>query len=103
MCFAVAYPDRVDRLVLACTSAHFGTPDSWLERAALVRRRGIGPLVDPVLAAVVHGRHADAADMAPYRAMLEATPVEGYAGVLRGARRLGLPRAVSARSRRRHS
>jgi 3-oxoadipate enol-lactonase len=78
MRFAVAYPDRVERLVLACTSAYFGTPESWDERAALVRKRGIGPLVEPVLqrwftAAV------DPGVMAPYRAMLEATPVEGYA------------------------
>jgi 3-oxoadipate enol-lactonase len=78
MCFAVAYPERVDRLVLACTSAHFGTADSWNERAALVRRRGIGPLVDPVLQRWFTAA-ASAGDMAPYRAMLEATPVEGYA------------------------
>jgi 3-oxoadipate enol-lactonase len=78
MCFAVAYPDRLDRLILACTSAYFGTTDSWRERAALVRRRGIGPLVDPVLQRWFTG-NADADDIAPYRAMLEATPVEGYA------------------------
>jgi 3-oxoadipate enol-lactonase len=78
MSFAVAYPDRVDRLVLACTSAYFGTADSWHDRAALVRRRGIGPLVDAVLQRWFTGA-AGADDTAPYRAMLEATPVEGYA------------------------
>jgi 3-oxoadipate enol-lactonase len=83
MCFAVAYPDRVDRLVLVCTSAYFGTPDSWNERAALVRRRGIGPLVDPVLQRWFTAA-ADAGDVATYRAMLEATPVEGYAACCEG-------------------
>ena len=46
-------PERVDRLVLACTAARFGDPEQWRERAAVVRakglerdrRRGAGPLV----------------------------------------------------------
>jgi 3-oxoadipate enol-lactonase len=83
MCFAATYPERVDRLVLACTSAYFGTPESWHERAALVRRRGIGPLVDPVLLRWFTPA-ADAGDVARCRTLLEATPVEGYAACCEG-------------------
>ncbi|WP_432920624.1 3-oxoadipate enol-lactonase [Microbispora sp. CA-135349] len=43
---ALRAPDRVASLVLCCTSARFGTPESWHERAALVREEGAGPLVD---------------------------------------------------------
>ena len=69
--------------MLACTSAYFGTPDSWHERAALVRRRGIGPLVDPVLERWFTPAAATD-DVARCRAMLEATPVEGYAACCEG-------------------
>jgi 3-oxoadipate enol-lactonase len=79
MQFAVASPERLDRLVLACTSARFGSRESWLERAALVRRAGIAPLVEPSLARWFTAEVPDEA-VARYRAMLEETPVEGYAG-----------------------
>lgn len=34
-------PDRLDRLVVACTSVRFGVPDQWYDRAALVRSSGM--------------------------------------------------------------
>ncbi|SDJ37815.1 3-oxoadipate enol-lactonase / 4-carboxymuconolactone decarboxylase [Streptomyces indicus] len=34
-------PDRIDRLAVLCSSAHFGEPQRWLDRAALVRREGL--------------------------------------------------------------
>jgi 3-oxoadipate enol-lactonase len=40
MWLAAHAPGRVDRLVLCCTSAHFDSPDPWLERAGRVRRDG---------------------------------------------------------------
>ena len=43
-------PERVERLVLACTAARFGDPAQWLDRAALVRAEGLEPIVDAVLA-----------------------------------------------------
>ena len=60
MQFAVAYPERLDRLVLACTSARFGSPESWLERAALVRRAGIGAARRAGARPVVHRRRLGA-------------------------------------------
>ncbi|MEU8893837.1 3-oxoadipate enol-lactonase [Streptomyces sp. NPDC048442] len=42
---AVHHPARVERLALVCSAARFGTPERWHERAELVRREGVGPLV----------------------------------------------------------
>lgn len=41
---AVHHPERIDRLALVCSSAHFGEPGPWQERAALVRRDGLAPV-----------------------------------------------------------
>lgn len=41
---AVHHPDRVDSLALVCTSARFGDPGPWLERAELVREKGTEPV-----------------------------------------------------------
>jgi 3-oxoadipate enol-lactonase / 4-carboxymuconolactone decarboxylase len=38
---AAHHPDRVAALALVCTSAHFGPPDGWHERAAAVRGHGL--------------------------------------------------------------
>ncbi|MDI3406183.1 bifunctional 3-oxoadipate enol-lactonase/4-carboxymuconolactone decarboxylase PcaDC [Streptomyces cavernicola] len=37
---AAHHPERIDRLAVICSSAHFGAPEPWLERAALVRKSG---------------------------------------------------------------
>lgn len=41
---AVHRPERVAALVLVCSSARFGDPAGWRERAALVRKEGTGAL-----------------------------------------------------------
>ncbi|MGW7412620.1 bifunctional 3-oxoadipate enol-lactonase/4-carboxymuconolactone decarboxylase PcaDC [Streptomyces sp. NPDC054863] len=41
---AVHHPARVERLALVCSSARFGTPQMWHERAESVRREGVEPL-----------------------------------------------------------
>jgi 3-oxoadipate enol-lactonase len=41
MQLAVEAPGRIDRLVLACTSARFGEPDEWARRAVAVRVEGM--------------------------------------------------------------
>jgi 3-oxoadipate enol-lactonase/4-carboxymuconolactone decarboxylase len=38
---AVDHPDRVTSLALVCTSARFGDPGNWRERAATVRAHGV--------------------------------------------------------------
>ncbi|MEA2256133.1 MAG: 3-oxoadipate enol-lactonase [Solirubrobacteraceae bacterium] len=75
-------PARVDRLVACCTSARIDPPDLWVQRAAIARRDGMDALVDSILPrwvtpAFAQG-HPEA--MARLRAMVRATPGEGYAG-----------------------
>ncbi|MFE2431125.1 3-oxoadipate enol-lactonase [Streptomyces sp. NPDC059373] len=41
---AVNHPDRIGSLALMCTSARFGEPAGWQERAALVRAEGTDPV-----------------------------------------------------------
>jgi 3-oxoadipate enol-lactonase/4-carboxymuconolactone decarboxylase len=42
---AAHHPDRVTSLAVVCSSAHFGDPAAWHERAATVRAEGTGALV----------------------------------------------------------
>jgi 3-oxoadipate enol-lactonase len=71
-------PERVDRLLACFTSAYFGPPDPWLERAATVRAEGVAKVSEGVV-----GRwFTDAIDpglRARMKTMLEATPPDGYA------------------------
>ncbi len=43
---AVHHPERVTSLAVICSSAHFGGAGPWQERAATVRREGLGALAD---------------------------------------------------------
>ncbi|MFF3597240.1 bifunctional 3-oxoadipate enol-lactonase/4-carboxymuconolactone decarboxylase PcaDC [Kitasatospora indigofera] len=43
---AVHHPERVSTLALVCSSARFGAPEDWWERARTVRDRGTGPVAD---------------------------------------------------------
>lgn len=40
------HPDRVVAATLACTGARIGTPEGWIQRAALVRSSGTAALID---------------------------------------------------------
>ncbi|MGN9843320.1 bifunctional 3-oxoadipate enol-lactonase/4-carboxymuconolactone decarboxylase PcaDC [Nonomuraea sp. H19] len=41
---AVRHPERLRSLAMICSSARFGEPQGWRERARLVRDQGTGPL-----------------------------------------------------------
>ena len=75
-------PERVERLVLCCTSALLGPPESWHERAATVREQGVGTIADAVLARWFTPGFATAhpAVIERMRGILSATSREGYAG-----------------------
>jgi 3-oxoadipate enol-lactonase len=82
MWLGIHAPERVERLALCCTAARFATPEIWAERAAAVREAGsVEPLADAVMERWFTERfreeHPDA--VARVRAMLVATPAEGYA------------------------
>ena len=75
-------PDRVDRLVLICTTAFAGPPDPWTERAQTVRGAdGTVPIADAVVArwTTPEFAEANAETVDSLKAMLLATPAEGYA------------------------
>jgi 3-oxoadipate enol-lactonase len=78
MWVAANAPERVDRLVLACTSARFGEPEPWRERAALVREHGLEAIADAILARWFTPA-APPELVARFRRMLVATPPESYA------------------------
>jgi 3-oxoadipate enol-lactonase len=81
MWVAAHHPERVERLVVCCTSALLGPPEGWHQRAATVRADGVEAVADAVLErwftpgfAAEHPQVIE--DM---RARLVATPPEGYA------------------------
>ncbi|MCX4885213.1 3-oxoadipate enol-lactonase [Streptomyces sp. NBC_00847] len=43
---ALHHPQRLSSLAVICSSAHFNGSQPWRERAELVRREGVGPLVE---------------------------------------------------------
>jgi 3-oxoadipate enol-lactonase len=75
--------DRLERMVLICTSAHAPPASRWLERAAAVRAAGT---TEVIADAVVErwftpswtAAHPDA--VAAHRAMIAATNADGYCG-----------------------
>jgi 3-oxoadipate enol-lactonase len=67
---------RLDRLVLAGTSAYFGPPERWIERAAIVRSEGMEPIADATMGRWFTPAYAGAAVI---RERFVDTPPEGYA------------------------
>lgn len=76
MWLAANAPERVDRLVLACTAPHLPPREQWVERAATVREHGVEAIADAVIGRWFTDRFEDTER---WRALLAATPREGYA------------------------
>jgi 3-oxoadipate enol-lactonase len=76
-------PERVARLVVACTSAQLGPPESWRERAELVRAEGTGAVADAVVGRWFTPAYAAAEPerVRAYRDGIAATPAAGYASL----------------------
>jgi 3-oxoadipate enol-lactonase len=74
-------PERVGRLVLCCTSAAFGPPSLWAERARTVRAQGTAAVAASVVERWLTPawREQRPAEVARLEAMVAATPPEGYA------------------------
>jgi 3-oxoadipate enol-lactonase len=93
MWLGIHAPERVEALVLCCTSAHLPPAAAWADRAATVRAAGsTEPVAEAVLARWLTpaGLAADPARAARLRAMLLATPAEGYAACCGVIERLDL-------------
>jgi 3-oxoadipate enol-lactonase len=76
MRIALDAPERLERLVLAATSARFADPAFWQERADTVRRQGVAAIADVVLE---RWFTPEFHDVRRYREMLLSIPPEGYA------------------------
>jgi 3-oxoadipate enol-lactonase len=81
MTLAARAPERLDRLVLCCTSPRLGTAESWADRASTVRRGGMEAIADTVVERwfTPGFRAADEGTVASYRAMLLSVEPESYA------------------------
>jgi 3-oxoadipate enol-lactonase len=76
---AASVPDRIDRLIAAALVAVPTSPTAWLERAQRMRAGGAAAISDLVVERWGYEDRAPAiAELV--RAMLAATPPEGYAG-----------------------
>lgn len=88
MWLGINAPERVDRLVLACTSAHMPPGETWDERAAAAREDGMADLAEAAmerwLTPHLRASRPDAAER--IRRGLQETPGEGYAGVCEAIR-----------------
>lgn len=72
-------PERVDRLVLLCTSEKLGPPEMWAERQRTVREHGTAALVDATLERWFTEGYRARFDTSAVRAMFESIDDEGYA------------------------
>ena len=93
MWLAANAPERIDRLVLLCTSAYMPPASMWQARAEAVRRAGsVEPIADGVAERWLTPAFAKAdPDVArALRAMLANTPAEGYASCCEAIERMDL-------------
>ena len=76
MWLALHAPERVDRLVLACTSSSFAPRETWTERAATVRDEGLESIADATMGRWFSAsfRDAEPAVVTRFREMLVSTP-----------------------------
>lgn len=96
MWLAANAPERIGRLVLLCTSARLGPPEGWTERARTVRANGTRAVADAVV-----GRwftealpRRDPGLVTRMRAMVAASPAEGYAACCEAIAALDLEGAL---------
>lgn len=75
------HDQNLQHAVFICTAAKFGEPAGWVERAAAVRAQGVSAISDAVVDRwfSLEWLKENPATRAHYRAMIEATPAEGYA------------------------
>lgn len=82
-------PDRVERLVGCCVTAQPASPEAWADRAATVRRDGIGAIEELVVDRWGYRNRSPGIE-ALVREMLLATPAAGYAACCDAIRTMNL-------------
>jgi 3-oxoadipate enol-lactonase len=75
------HPHRMDQLVLACTSAYFGSPEFWAERAGHARTDGMEWIADFSLGRWLTEEFIETNPETAerVRTMIANTPADGYA------------------------
>jgi 3-oxoadipate enol-lactonase len=98
MWLAAHAAERVDRLVLCCTSALLGPPEMWAQRAATVREHGTAAVAETVVSRWFTPEFAarEPATVARMRDMVAATPPEGYAGCCAAVQEMDLRADLAA-------
>lgn len=73
-------PERIDKLILANTTCYYPDPGNWDARIRTVREGGLAAIVDAVMNAWFTADFRERAPdvVAKIRAMLLATPLDGY-------------------------
>jgi 3-oxoadipate enol-lactonase len=73
-------PERFDRIILSNTSSYYPDPTNWHNRIKAVREGGIAAVADAVISGWLTAdfREAQPQIAASMKAMLIASPVEGY-------------------------
>jgi len=83
MWLAANAPERIERMVIACTSANFGSPEFWTDRAARVRAGGTLELYESLLdrwfTSKIETRNPRAKEL--IKSMLSSCDPEGYANI----------------------
>jgi 3-oxoadipate enol-lactonase len=97
MWLGVNAPERIDRLVLMCTSAMLSKEHDWPLRARTVREKGTGAVAEAVVERWFTPAYVDAnPDVAKrMRAMVADTPAEGYAGCCEAIAGIDLTRDIA--------
>jgi len=92
MWLAANAPERIDRLVLICTSAHLAAPDYWRARAETVRAKGVAAIVDAVVDRWFTPAFARRCPpvVQIYKEMFAQSPTDGYAACCEAVGRLDL-------------
>lgn len=78
---AVKRPDICRAMVLSNTAAKIGNPKLWQDRIDTVQSKGMEPLADGVMERWFGRDFLKGPDLPKWRAMLVATPPDGYAGI----------------------
>ncbi|WP_299418517.1 3-oxoadipate enol-lactonase [uncultured Shimia sp.] len=77
---AVKRLDLVRAMVLSNTAAKIGSPKMWEERIDAVRTKGLPAMSDDIMLRWFSRDFQTRPELTHWKAMLEATPPEGYAG-----------------------
>ncbi|MFC3453915.1 3-oxoadipate enol-lactonase [Amycolatopsis speibonae] len=92
MWLGVHAPDRIESLVLCCTSAKLGPPSMWADRAKTVRKNGTASVAEAGVGRWLTPGHVAAhpGQAAFLREMIAAVPAEGYAASCQAVERMDL-------------